>query len=227
MDAHAIASKDVPVLCIDTCSILDIMRDPTRETVKPHDRQAAIDLVVAAEAGNLICLMAEQVAIEFAVHDQPVQEETERNLKKLQEQIDRINKLSTVFGAPGTIDLAHLDGHVGRTRGVVERWLTELQKITPGNGIPTKAFARMNACIAPARRGKDSSKDCLVYETYLEAVTSLRNAGVVKPIVFLSSNTKEYLTENNILRTGIAAEFSNINLKYVPNMSAAKFTLGL
>jgi tRNA A37 methylthiotransferase MiaB len=85
----------------------------------------------------------------------------------------------------------------------------------------------MNACIAPARRGKDSSKDCLVYETYLEAVTSLRNAGVVKPIVFLSSNTKEYLTENNILRTGIAAEFSNINLKYVPNMSAAKFTLGL
>lgn len=81
MDAHAIASKDVPVLCIDTCSILDIMRDPTRETVKPHDRQAAIDLVVAAEAGNLICLMAEQVAIEFAVHDQPVQEEAERNLK--------------------------------------------------------------------------------------------------------------------------------------------------
>ena len=45
----------------------------------------------------------------------------------------------------------------------------------------------MNAGVAPARRGKDSSKDCLVYETYLEAVAALRGAGVAAPIVFLSS----------------------------------------
>ncbi len=74
MDAQAIASAGVPVLCIDTCSILDVMRDPTRETAKPHDRQAAIDLVAAAESSRLICLMAEQVAIEFVDHDQPVQD---------------------------------------------------------------------------------------------------------------------------------------------------------
>lgn len=227
MDAHAIASAGVPVLCIDTCSILDVMRDPTRETAKPHDRQAAIDLVVAAESGRLICLMAEQVAIEFSDHDQPVQDEAERNLKKVREQVERVNKLSAVFGAPGNVNLAHLDDHVGRARAVVGRWLAKLGKVMPGPLAPAKAFARVNVGIAPARRGKDSSKDCLVYETYLEAVSALRGAGVTTPIVFLSSNTNEYLTESKVLKPDIAAEFGAINLGYASNMSAAKYALGL
>ena len=227
MDAHAIASAGVPVLCIDTCSILDVMRDPTRETAKPHDRQAAIDLVTAAESGRLICLMAEQVAIEFSDHDQPVQDEAERNLKKVREQVERINNLSAVFGAPGIVDFTHLDDHVGRARAVVGRWLAKLDKVTPGPLAPAKAFARVNAGIAPARRGKDSSKDCLVYETYIEAVSALRAAGVSTSIVFLSSNTNEYLTESKVLKPGIAAEFGAINLRYAPNMAAAKHQLGL
>ncbi|SOC11592.1 PIN domain-containing protein [Rhodobacter maris] len=227
MDAQAIASAGVPVLCIDTCSILDIMRDPTRETAKPHDRQAAIDLVVATESDRLICLMAEQVAIEFADHDQPVQDEAERNLKKVREQVERINNLSAVYGAPGTIDLTHLDDHVGRARAVVGRWLAKLDKVVPSPQTPAKAFARVNAGIAPARRGKESSKDCLVYETYLEAVSALRGAGLATPIVFLSSNTNEYLTEGRVLKPEIAVEFSAINLDYAPNMSAAKYALGL
>ena len=60
MDPLAISSLGVPVLCIDTCSILDIMRDPTREGAKPHERQAAIDLVTHAEAGRLVCIVAQQ-----------------------------------------------------------------------------------------------------------------------------------------------------------------------
>jgi len=227
MDAQAIASAGVPVLCIDTCSILDIMRDPTRETARPHDRQAAVDLVAAAESGHLICLMAEQVAIEFFDHDQLVQDEAERNLKKVREQVERINSLSAVYGAPGTINLTHLDDHVGRARAVVGRWLAKLDKVVPSPQAPAKAFARVNGGIAPARRGKESSKDCLVYETYLEAVSALRGAGLATPIVFLSSNTNEYLTEGRILKPEIAVEFGAINLGYAPNMSAAKYALGL
>lgn len=227
MDAQTIASAGVPVLCIDTCSILDIMRDPTRETAKPHDRQAAIDLVTAAESGRVICLMAEQVAIEFSDHDQRVQDEAERNLKKVREQVERINNLSAIFGAPGIIDFTHLDDHVGRARTVVGRWLAKLDKVVPSPLTPAKAFARVNAGIAPARRGKDSSKDCLVYETYLEAVSALRDAGLTTPIVFLSSNTNEYLTEGRVLKRDIAVEFGAIKLDYAPNMGAAKYALGL
>jgi hypothetical protein len=227
MDANAIVSARVPVLCIDTCSILDVMRDPTRETARPDDRQAAIQLVTAAEANDLICLIAEQVAIEFADHDLPIQDEAKRNLKKLQKQVERINKLSAVYGAPGVVNMAHLDDHVVRARNVVGRWLAQLDNVKPSSLVPNKAFARMNAGLAPARRGKESSKDCLVYLTYLEAVTALRDAGVKAPIVFLSSNTNEYLTERKRLKPEIAGEFGKINLEYASNMSMAKNLLGL
>ena len=55
----------------------------------------------------------------------------------------------------------------------------------------------------------------------------MRGAGVTPPIVFLSSNTNEYLTESKVLKPDIAAEFGTINLGYAPNMSAAKYALGL
>jgi hypothetical protein len=227
MAAHAIPLPSVPVLCIDTCSILDIMRDPTRETARPHDRQAALHLVAAAEAGNLQCFMAEQVAIEFSEHDQSVQDEAARNLKRVRDQFDRINTLAAAYGAVSVVELSHLDDHVARARTIVGRWLAQLHTITPSAQAPTKAFSRVNAGIAPARRGKDSSKDCLVYETVLEKVSALRANGLAAPVVFLSSNTTEYLTEGRVLKPEIAAEFGGLNLSYAPNMSAAKFALGL
>jgi len=227
MDPKAIASAGVPVLCIDTCSLLDIMRDPTRESARVHDRQGAVDLVASAEAGQFICLMAEQVAIEFAEHDQRVQEEADSNLRKVREQIKRINLLSAVYGAPGTTDLSHLDDHVARARTIVGRWLARLETVVPGSGAPARAFARVNAGRAPAQRGKDSTKDCLVYETYLEAVGHLRDAGLAEPIVFLSSNTREYVTEGSILKPDIVADFEALGVDYAPNMSAAKHLLAL
>jgi hypothetical protein len=227
VDVTTVASARVPVLCIDTCAILDIMRDPTRENAKVRERQAGIELVAAAEAGKLVCIMADQVAIEFFEHDQSVQDEARRNLAKIREQIERINELSALYGAPGIVSLTHLDDHIERARAVVGRWLLQLDTVTPGSEVPAKAFARMNGGIAPARRGKDSSKDCLIYETYLEAVTALRGAGVVTPIVFLSSNTKEYLTESNILKPDIVADFTKLSLAYAANMGAAKYALGL
>lgn len=66
MDAKAISETGTPVLLIDTCSILDVMRDPTRETLRIHERQAGLDLLAAAEGGALAGVVAHQVTLEFA-----------------------------------------------------------------------------------------------------------------------------------------------------------------
>jgi len=226
MDPNAISTLGVPVLCIDTCSILDIMRDPTREGAKPHERQAAIDLVTHAETGLLVCLMAEQVSTEFTDHDQPVQEEATLKVKKLRLQIEQVNKIAAIYGSPSTVSFDHLDDHVVRARAVVERWLNQLDLVTPSSAAPGRAFARMNAGIAPAKRGKESSKDCLIYETYLEVARELRAAGLTTPIVFLSSNTNDYLEERRIVKPEISTEFTPLAITYSPNMAAAKNELG-
>jgi len=227
MDPSAIAAAGVPVLCVDTCSILDIMRDPTRPKQRAHEHRSAIELVSAAEAKKLACLMAEQVELEFADHDQSVQDEAEKNLQKMQAQVERVNSLSAVYGVSAVVDLKHLNDYVARARGVVTRWIAQLDKVVPSAAVHVKAFGRMNAARAPARRGKDSSKDCLVYETYIDAITSLRGAGVRAPIVFLSSNTEEYLTGGSSLKPDIEAEFNALSIQYAPNMAAAKHALGL
>jgi hypothetical protein len=227
MDVHSIASSGIPILCIDTCSILDIMRDPTRTTARPHDHRAALGIVAAIEAGRLICLVADQVATEFAAHDKGIQEEAERNLKNLRDQIMNVNELSEVYGSLGTIQLAHLDDHVARARAVVGRLLSRVEAVKPSAIVPTNAFVRVNRNIAPARQGKESSKDCLIYETYLEAIGNLRTAGALQTIVFLSSNTNDYQTVGNILKPDIAAELDPLNCTYAPNISVAKRALGL
>lgn len=217
----------IPVLFIDTCSILDIMRDPTREDARPHELQAAIDVLNAAEAGHVECLMAEQVAIEFTEHDMHIQQEAIGKLEKFRSQVSRVNDLVTIYGAPNIVDISHFDDHVTRARIIVGRWLAQLKIVAPSDQAPAKAFARMNAMKAPARQGKDSSKDCLIYETVLEKVWALRRDGLTAPVVFLSSNTREYLSESKVLKPDISTEFSSPNLVYAANMSVAKYTLGL
>lgn len=227
MDAKGLASTRTPVLLIDTCSILDIMRDPTRETLRVHERKVALDLLTAAEDGTLAVVAAHQVMLEFAEHDQPVQNEANRALKKLRGQIERVNQISEILGAPGTVDLTHLDDHVARTRDVVGRWLMKFITYNPDPDIFAKAFARVNGNIAPARRGKDSCKDCMVFETYLEFAGMLRAESLTAPIVFLSSNTNEYLTDGKVLKTEIASDFDPLKIDFASNMAMAKHYLGI
>jgi hypothetical protein len=227
VDAKAIAATGSPVLLIDTCSILDVMRDPTRNTLRIHERQAGLDLLAAAEAGTLAAVVAHQVMLEFAEHDQSVQDEAERALERLRGQIDRVNQLSAILGAPGPLNLAHLDDHVARTRKIVGRWLKQFVTYKPDATVLEKAIARMNGNIAPARRGKDSSKDCIVFETYLDFAGMLRAEGLTAPIVFLSSNTEEYLNENGVLKSEIAGDFAQLLIDYAPNMALAIHQLGL
>jgi hypothetical protein len=227
MDAKTIAASGKPVILIDTCSILDVMRDPTRETMRIHEHQAGLDLLAAAENGRLACVVAHQVRLEFVQHEQLVQDEADRALKKLIGQISRVNQLSAILGAPGALNFTHLDDHVARTRILVDRWLARVVAYNPDSAVLEKAIARMNANIAPARRGKESSKDCIVFETYLSFSSILRTEGLTAPIVFLSSNTREYLTEASILKSEIERSLAPYSIEYAPNMALAKHQLNI
>ncbi|MFC4292727.1 PIN domain-containing protein [Sphingorhabdus arenilitoris] len=227
MITDALLLADLPVLFVDTCSILDIFRDPTRKTAKPHEMQAAVDVVRAAEMGTIHCFMAEQVKTEFTEHDLRVQKETIEKLKMARDQIERANKLATVFGVTSNVDLTHLDDYVDQARSVVERWLTKLQTIIPSQDVHRRAFLRVNAKRAPATQGKESTKDCLIYETILEKACAIRAADCAAPMVFLSSNTKDYCTQGSILKGDIVDDFGKLDLQFASNMSAAKHFLGL
>lgn len=226
MDLRSIATSNVPVICVDTCSLLDVMRDPTRETINVAHNKAALVLIELAAQNKIICIMAEQVDFEFNDLIQDIETEATVKLKKFRKQAEHINKLSEVYGSPGRIDLSHLDNHVSNSRSKLDRWHTGLHKISPSSDVYVKASARVNAGRAPSKRGKESSKDCLIYETYLYACAELRNAGLTTPIVFLSSNTTEYLIGGK-LNPHIHAELEKLSVDYAQNAGLALYQIGM
>ncbi|MGK9236352.1 hypothetical protein KXS07_31510 [Inquilinus limosus] len=83
-----IVNIGAPVLCADTCTVLDLMRDPTRESLRLHERQAALALLAAIESGaDLVALIADQVAFEFDENAGVVECEAATALQKLKAQI--------------------------------------------------------------------------------------------------------------------------------------------
>jgi len=228
-DIAGLTALGAPILCFDTCTVLDIMRDPTRETVRDHEQRAALDLLAAMETGTkLIGLVADQVRLEFNNNANAVEDEAARALKKLGAQLARMDAVAAVFGGGGRTDLQHFDGHVIRSRAIVNRWMAAAKSAPQAPEIAARAFQRVIQVRTPARQGKDSIKDCVVIESYLDIVSALRAAGLTSTVVFVSSNTRDYAGETGrALKPDMAAEFAKIGMQYVPNLAAAKYSLGL
>lgn len=229
MNVDEIVHAGVPVLCVDTCAVLDLMRDPTRETALPRIRKAGLDLLKLAEQGGLAILLADQVALEFAANERAVREEASLALRKLRQQVQRIDELASVYGAEGAAEMGHLDDHVDRAGAVVDRLIDVAIGVTPSNDIPGRAMVRVNEARAPAAKGKESFKDCVVFETYLEAGAQLRAGGSQSPIVFVSSNPKEYFEpgSGSVLKADIAHDLGASRMVFAVSMEHAKNALGL
>jgi hypothetical protein len=225
-----ILAQAAPLLCLDTCAVLDLMRDPTRTGTQVNNGACAKFLLERVDGGALVVVVAEQVATEFACHVQQVHDETQAAMKRLAGQIGQVDALVAVHAlAPSApLDTAHWSCHGAQTRQHAERWLAVALRLQHSDALAASAFRRVNQARAPARPGKDSSKDCLIVETYVDAVTRLRQAGFTAPAVFVSSNTKDF-TDNNaaVLRPELAADFATAGLIYAPNFGAVRHHLGL
>lgn len=219
----------LPVLCVDTCTVLDVVRDITRESVTPADVNAGLALLAMAEVGSgLTVLMAEQVSLEISGNAANVEQEAQTALEKFLAQAQRIHDVAEAYGARGPLQVLHLDGHVRRARPVLNRWLQVAQVVPHNDGVASRALRRVNEPRTPARRGKESMKDCVIVEVYIETASQLRAAGMTAPIVFASSNTREYFAPNTRhLQEDIAADFAAVSIEYAPNWGAAKHSLGL
>lgn len=231
LDIEGLVALGAPILCFDTCSVLDIMRDPTREkAARAHEQQAALDLVRAMESrGTLVGLVAEQVQTEVANNADAIENEAIRALKDLQKKLARIDKVVRALGGTGQTNLGHFDGHVTRARAVVDRLMAAATLVRTTDEIITRAARRAVEPRTPAQKGENSLPDCIIVETYIDVVKALRSAGLGSRIVFASSNTNDYAGKARpvVLKPDLAVEFAAIEMEYAPNLAAAKHRAGL
>jgi hypothetical protein len=229
VEIQDLVALNAPALCLDTCTILDVIRDITRESTRVSDVNAGLALLEACETKTrLAVLLADQVRIELTAHIIDVEKEGKTALEKFTSQVRRIDEIAAAFGAQGRTQVSHLDDHVVRARSVFERWIASTRVIPHDDRTTARAFARVNGPRTPAKRGKESMKDCVIIEAYLELAGQLRNAGHQAPIVFASSNTKEYYAAGSSqLAVDIAADFQTVRMEYAPTFGAARHLLKL
>lgn len=224
-EVERIARAGLPVLCIDTCSLLDIIRDPFRDTSHPHNAVAAAALLQAMESDTaLVTLVADQVRQEFHTHLQATVDEATRGLAKLREHIERVDGLVSAFSAPVRTNLRHWDAHITNTTEALQRWIAASVEVSPSQDVPMRAYSRVMHARAPARKGKDSLADCVVLETYIDAAKQLRHQGLTAPIVFLSSNVQDYTIppQRAVLHPELQTEFATIDMAYAVGHGMAK-----
>ena len=227
-DIARLVALGAPVLCLDTCTMLDVVRDITRESAQLVHANAGLELLRKAESRTaLTVLVADQVQLELANNLPGVEQDAQSALVKFRSQAQRIDDIATAFGALGGLQTLHLHDHAIRARSVFDRWTAIAHRVTHDADATARAFLRVNGPRTPARLGKESMKDCVIVETYLEAVSQLRSAGLTSAIVFTSSNTKDYHAPGSShLALDVAADFGALQMEYAPNFGAAKHLLG-
>lgn len=140
-----IVARGAPVLCLDTCIILDIMRDPTRDNASTADRVAALSLLSAMETkNNLVGLLAAQVTIEFSEHVKPIEEEAERALSKLRDRLKRLDAINVALGGKGATDVSHYGDYVSRSKSIAEMLVAATAPVPQSDETTARAFKRLN-----------------------------------------------------------------------------------
>lgn len=222
-----IARLGSPVLCVDTCILLDIIRDLTGDAMNASNANAAVSLLRAASAQRLIVLIAEQVSLELTKNRSSVEARASDSLEQFIKNAKRMHEVGEIFGAQGFFEASHLKGHVGRTQSVLDGWISVAVVVPENDGVAARGSVRARTARAPAKPGKASVEDCTVIEAYLEAADLLRKAGHTRPIIFASSNTRDFYDSTRRVPPDLAQDLSAVGLEYQPNLGGARHALGL
>lgn len=226
---EAVAQANVSVFLPDTCILLDLIRSPRRENVDGSAMlagKAIRDGVVENEA--IACVVAEQVRNELSDNLQTVRDDTNAGLGRLRDEIARIDKWAEALGQARQTQVSHYLTCVPVAEAIMSDIVNAAISHATTQDISLNAMGRVLAGRTPAQIGKDSTKDCVVVESYLDVATNLRSLGHTAAIVFASSNTKEFVSGTpKALNADIAVEFASLGIQYSRALHETRYLLGL
>ena len=228
--AAQLATADTPVLLLDTCTILDVVRAPVRNQLGVHDIQAVHTLMgrTAGAPPTVSFVITEQVLQEFRDHIEAVETEALNALKKAANEfagiLKRIRALCPGDRIPGAVDLLSL-GLPQRGRNLSEQIIQTSFILADHDDEVVKAYDRVRLAKPPSTRARQSVKDCLIAESYLRIAATLHTGGFARNVVFATSNIGDYQQGHSSLHPELRAEFDSACLEYAPSWAAARHEL--
>jgi PIN domain len=228
--AAQLVTADVPVLLLDTCFILDIVRAPIRDNFGVHDIDAVSTLLerLLKTPPGVSLVITELVKHEFFEHIDEIESKTLKALNSLTEQVasilERMAALSPGQDIPRGIDLQSL-GFPANSRRLAEKIFHMSTVLADHIDERNKASDRVIFVKPPATKATQSFKDCLITESYLSLASALQKIGFCRKTVFATSNTSDYQQGGRDLHPDLRTEFSAVGLEYARSWSAARYEL--
>lgn len=218
--AARVATAGAPVLFLDTCNILDIVRAPVR--LLTGCVEAASELVAGATAAaprfNLI--VGSFVPGEFAANSPTVADALAAHLDRMDEQAGHFHGLcghlgiALGFGRPGYQATAF----AGRLGDLSRDVLAAAVVLDTHPDILARAVTRVTGAHQrrPSRNG-GQLKDCVIFEEYLEVCRQVRATTFAGKLVFCTSNTADYC-DGKVVHPDVAADCGAVGLSFTTNL---------
>jgi hypothetical protein len=220
---NRILTQPAPVLFLDTCALLDIIKVPFRK-VSVNLIGATNDIFLKASTNHLWIVTLDLVEKEWQDNVGNVSIELDKHLQELHDNLvkfsDTLDKIETNAQFYQT-DLRRFD-IVQKLYSLSEKLLKSSVIMENDDNCKIKAMDRVSIDAAPAgsKHGKNEAKDCMIIEHYLCLCRKLRNNTFAEKCLFVSSNTQDFGHPQR-LRSPLDVEFANLNLVFAKDIAMA------
>lgn len=220
-----LAGTELPLLFVDTCALLDIIRVPVRQPNALETIAGALRIVEQRKNFNLV--ISSVVIPEFQANLPTVISDLDAKCHALREEITLFNDILALVG---------LETHSRISFDSYDRLASELTQLSQtllgtaltfqrDHHIELKAFRRSSARIPPGHRG-GQDKDCLLFEELLEVARQLRSRDHCAKVVFCTSNTKDYCEFRSRPHPEIVRQLDPLQIDFTTNLPWACAELG-
>jgi len=216
--ADQLVAADLPVLFVDTCILLDVIRSIKRRFPQCAAQARALHSAVTVAPRRCVLVVSHLVQHEWGVHQQELLEEATRHLVEMEDQSGHFHDACSVFGIAPGFGRANYAGHAvaAQLHDLSRQLIDSGIVVGPDNECSGRAMHRVTYNIPPSKRGGEA-KDCTILEQYLAVCGRLQAAGFARRRVFCSSNTNDY-GEAGGLHPQLAPDFAAVGLRFTTNL---------
>lgn len=213
-------ADDRPVLFLDTCILLDIIR-ATYRCLGIDYVQRAVELraMLTSDPPQCALVVAWMVPTEWSNNAPAVRDEVKSHLKKMQDQAQHFHNACATLGIALSFGPPFYPG-VGLAEGLYDLSKALLDgsiHLDRDTGCESRGVGRVVAKTPPSKQGGEV-KDCVIVEECLELTRQLRTNGFARKCVFCTSNLDDYGGSGGGLHPTLAAEFAAVGLAFTAKL---------
>ncbi|HQU45343.1 MAG TPA: hypothetical protein PK867_21180 [Pirellulales bacterium] len=216
--ADQLIAADLPVMFLDTCIVLDVIRAVRRRYVNCVAKASELHTAVTVAPAQCSLVISHLVRHEWGVHEPELLSEARKHLAEMEDQSGHFHDACAVLGIVPGFARANYAAHgmADQLRDLSRQLLDAGIEVTPDDACSGRAINRVIHNIPPSKKGGEA-KDCTILEEYLAICQILQAAGFVKKRVFCTSNTNDFC-EAGALHPLLAADFAAVSLRFTSNL---------